>query len=45
MENNRIPKIVLDANLNGKMKVERPKLGWWDNVQADLIIIGIKGWR
>ena len=26
MENNRIPEIVLDAKLDGKIKVERPKL-------------------
>jgi hypothetical protein len=26
MENNKIPKIVLDTKLEGKRKVERPKL-------------------
>jgi hypothetical protein len=42
--NNRIPKIVLDEKLDGKMKVERPKLRWLDDVQADLKITGIEWW-
>jgi hypothetical protein len=28
MENNKIPKIVLDAKLNGKRKVVRPNVRW-----------------
>jgi hypothetical protein len=43
-ENNRIPKIVSDAKLDGKRKVERPKLRWLDDVQEDLKIIGIRRW-
>ena len=45
MENNRISKIVLDAKLDGKKKVDRPKLIWLDDVQANLRIKAIKGWR
>ena len=45
MENNRIPKMVLDAKLDGKRKVARPKVRWLDDVQADLKITGIKGCR
>jgi hypothetical protein len=45
MENNPIPKIVSYAKLESKMKAERRKLRWLDDVQADLKIIGIKRWR
>jgi hypothetical protein len=45
MENNSIPKIVLDAKLDGEWKTERPRLRWLDYVQADLKIMVIKGWR
>ena len=38
IENNRIPNIILDAKLDGKRKVERPKLRWLDDVQTDLKI-------
>jgi hypothetical protein len=41
--NNRIPKAALDAKLEGKMKVGRPKLTWLDDIQADLKIMGITG--
>jgi hypothetical protein len=44
MENNRIPKIISDAKLEGKREVERPKLRWLDDVQTDLKVTGIKGW-
>jgi hypothetical protein len=40
MENTRIPKIVLEAKLDRKMKVRR----WLDDVQAHLKRTGIKRW-
>ena len=43
--NNRITKAALDAKLEGKRKVGRPKLTWLDDIQADLKMMGIKGWR
>jgi hypothetical protein len=43
MENNRTPNIVLDAKLDRKTKVERPKQRWLDDVQPVSKIIGIKG--
>jgi hypothetical protein len=43
--NNRIPKAALDAKLEGKRKVGRPKLTWLDDIQVDLKMMGIKGWR
>ena len=45
MENNRIPKVALDAKLEGKRKVGKPKLTWLDDMQLNLKMIGIKGWR
>ncbi|KAJ4446711.1 hypothetical protein ANN_13408 [Periplaneta americana] len=36
MDNNRIPKILLDVKPNGKRRVGRPKLRWLDDVQDDL---------
>jgi hypothetical protein len=45
IENNRFPKVALDAELEGKRKVGRPKLRWLDDIQADLKMVGIKGWR
>jgi hypothetical protein len=45
MEDNRIPKIVLDAKLNVKRKVGRPKLEFLDDVQKNLKITGIGEWR
>jgi hypothetical protein len=44
MENSIIPKVALDAKLEGKRKVRRPKLRWLDDIQ-DLKMIGIKRWR
>lgn len=44
-EINRIPKVAIDAKLKGKRKAGRPKLRWLDDIQADLIMIGIKGWK
>jgi hypothetical protein len=38
--NNRIPKAALDAKLEGKRKVGRPKLTWLDDIQADLKMMG-----
>jgi len=43
--NNRIPKAALDAKLQCKRKVGRPKLTWLDDTQVDLKMMGIKGWR
>lgn len=43
--NNRIPKAALDAKIEGKRKVGRPKLTWLDDIHADLKTMVIKGWR
>ena len=43
MTNDRVPKIVLNAKLDGKRKVGRPKLRWYDDVQNDNRKMGLKG--
>jgi hypothetical protein len=43
-EINRTPKSVLDAQLDGKRKVGRPKLRWSGDIQADLKVTGNKEW-
>jgi hypothetical protein len=45
MENNRILRVVSVAKLEFKRKIEKPMLIWLDNIQVDLKIIRIKGWR
>jgi len=40
--NNRIPKAALDAKIEGKRKVGRPKLTWLDDIHADLKTMVIK---
>ena len=44
MENNRIPKTVLDAKLDGKGKAGRPNIKWLGDVQAGLKTKRITGW-
>lgn len=45
MENNKIPKVALDAELQGTKKVGRPKLRRLNDTQADLKMTEIEGWR
>jgi hypothetical protein len=33
MENSRVPKVALDAKLEGKRKFGRPESRWLDNIQ------------
>ena len=35
---------MLNAKLDGKRKVGRPKLSWYDAVQTDIRKVGLKGW-
>ena len=44
MTNDRVPKIVLNAKLDSKRKVGRPKLRWHVDVQNDIRKMGLKGW-
>jgi hypothetical protein len=44
MEDFRSPKKILNAKLDKKRKIGRPKLRWFDDVQTDIRILGIKSW-
>jgi hypothetical protein len=44
MEDFRLPKKILNAKLDKKRKIDRPKLRWFDDVQTDIRTVGIKRW-
>ena len=44
MEDFRLPKKILNAKLDKKRKIGRPKLRWFDDVQTDIRTLGIKRW-
>jgi hypothetical protein len=37
-----LPKKILNAKLDKKQKIGRPKLRWFDDVQTDIRTLGIK---
>jgi hypothetical protein len=46
MEEERIPKKVLNGNFHIKRPVGRPRTRWADVVQKDALqLLGIRGWR
>jgi hypothetical protein len=46
MEEERIPKMVLNLNVHTTRPVGRPRTGWADVVQRDALqLLGIRGWR
>jgi hypothetical protein len=46
MEEERIPKKVLNGNFHTMRPVGRPRTGWADVVQRDALrLLGIRGWR
>ena len=45
MNDAHLPRMILNAKLDEKRKVRRPRLRWMDDVQADLRKIGITNWR
>jgi hypothetical protein len=45
MEYNRLPKMVFNAKPEGRRAVNRPRLRWLDDVEADIKALGIKRWR
>jgi len=45
MEENRIPKKVLDMNLETTMLRGRPRNTWQDEVREDGRLVGGKGWK
>ena len=45
MSDAHLPRMILNAKLDGRRKVGRPGLRWMDDVQVDLRKIGITNWR
>jgi hypothetical protein len=45
MEDTRLPKMVFNAKPEGRRGVERPRLRWLVDVEADIKALGIKRWR
>jgi hypothetical protein len=44
MEHFRLPKKILNAKLDKKRKIGRPKLRQFDDIQTDIRTLGIKRW-
>jgi hypothetical protein len=45
MEEEGIPKKVLNVNVHNTRPVGRPRNRWADVVQRELQLLGIRGWR
>ena len=45
MEGKRIPKRVLEWKSTGRRKRGRPRKRWIEDIEEDIQIMGIRGWR
>lgn len=45
MDENRIPKRILQEKVHNRRRKGRPKKRWLDGVIRDLEIMGVRGWR
>jgi hypothetical protein len=45
MEDTRLPKMVYNAEPEGRRGVGKPRLRWMDDVEADVKALGVKRWR
>ena len=45
MEGKRIPKGVLEWKPTGRRKRGRPRKRWIEDIEEDIEIMGIRGWR
>jgi hypothetical protein len=45
MSNDRMPKMILNAKMEGDRKRGRPKKRWINDVEQDLRKLGIRNWR
>jgi hypothetical protein len=45
MSNDRMPKTILNAKMEGDRKRGRPKKRWINDIEQDLRKLGIRNWR
>jgi len=45
IEGKRLPKRVLEWKLTGRRNIGRPRKRWIQNIEEDIQIMGIRGWR
>ena len=45
MEEKRIPKRLLERKPIGRRKTGRPRKGWIEDIEEDIQMMGIRGWR
>jgi hypothetical protein len=45
MSNDRMPKMILNAKMEGDRKRGRPKKRWIKDVEQDLRKLGVRNWR
>ena len=45
MEEDRMPKKIFIQELEGTRRRGRPRKGWGEEVERDLQVLGVRGWR
>jgi len=45
MEEDRIPKKIFTQELEGTRRSGRPRKGWKEEVERDLQVLRVRGWR
>jgi hypothetical protein len=45
MEENRMPKMIFSQELEGPRRRGRPRKRWKEEVERDLHVLGVSGWR
>jgi hypothetical protein len=45
MEEDRMPKMMVNQELEGSRRRGRPRKGWREEVERDLQVMGVRRWR
>jgi hypothetical protein len=45
MEEDRMPKKIFTQELEGTRRSGRPRIGWKEEVERDLQVLGVRRWR
>jgi len=45
MEEDRMPKKIFTQELEGKRRRGRPRKGWKEEVERELLVLGVRGWK